>query len=271
MLNRDEVKSRVFEWLVSEDCGPQRQSQITMPDLIKCCGCTNEREATDAALMVVEILNDLHLERLIVPGTASPNATDRDGFSWPFFRVTEYGRRVAEAGEYQPYDPDGYLARLKQQIPGIDPTIIRYLEQALKCLRMDCLLAAAVMTGCAAEKALLLLIEAYGNASKDGKERKMFVSQMDKRPIAQAYRAFWKRLEPKAKTLPSALSDDLATMLDGTFNLIRRTRNAAGHPTGTSIDRETVHGHLILFPSYCRRVYALIEYFKAAPAGWLNP
>ena len=78
---------------------------------------------------------------------------------------------MLETKEYSPYDPEGYLARLKKEIPAIDPVILRYLEESLSCLRMNCLLAASVMIGLAAEKATLLLVEAFGNAISDAAEK----------------------------------------------------------------------------------------------------
>lgn len=265
MRDRAEVKRRVLEWLVNQDRRPRDRPQLNMRSLIEQSGCTSEREKEAAALIVVEILNELHLERLIIPGTANPGATDGTAFSWPFFRVTEYGRSVAASTEYQPYDPDGYLARLRSEIPNIDDTIIRYLEESLSCLSADCLLAAAVMIGGAAERAMLLLIEAFGAAIPDAKKRKKYESETSTRLISRKYHALWKRLEPIAGDLPNDLKDDLHTILDRIFDLIRRTRNDAGHPTTGMMDRETVRANLILFPSYCRRVYGLMDHFTKHP------
>jgi hypothetical protein len=68
---------------------------------------------------------------------------------FPLFHVTAYGEKVLENGEYQPYDPDGYLQKLQSEIPTVDPVIIRYLEECLSCFRQNLLLSAAVMLGCA--------------------------------------------------------------------------------------------------------------------------
>jgi len=265
MLSRAEVKKQVLERLVSEDGRPLSQPQVALRSLIELCECASEREKEGAGLVIVEILNELHLERLIVPGTANPNGIGDGPLSWPCFRVTEHGRKVAEATEYQPYDPDGYLARLRQELPDIDSRIVRYLEEALACLRADCLLAAAVMIGGAAEKAMLLLIEAFGYAIDDETQRKQYETETSSWLISRKYRALWGRLEPIAGTLPADLKDDLHTNLDRIFDLIRRTRNEAGHPTTGLMYRETVVANLILFPSYCLRVYGLMEYFANHP------
>ena len=265
MLSRAEVKRRIFEHLVSQDSRPRDQPQTALRSLIEFCECASEREKEAAGLVIVEILNELHLERLIVPGTANPEGTGGGPLSWPFFRVTEHGRKIAEATEYQPYDPDGYLARLRQELPDIDSTIVRYLEEALACLRADCLLAAAVMIGGAAEKAMLLLIEGFGYAIDDETQRKQYETETSSWLISRKYRALWGRLEPIAGTLPADLKDDLHTNLDRIFDLIRRTRNEAGHPTTGLMDRDAVVANLILFPSYCRRIYRLMDYFASHP------
>jgi hypothetical protein len=121
------------------------------------------------------------------------------------------------------------------------------------------------MLGCAAEKAALLLIETFGNAIQNPQHRKKYQDDTQHWMISRKYDALWKRLAPLAGSLPKPLGEDLHTILDRVFDLIRTTRNAAGHPTGKTIERETMHANLLLFPSYCRRVYGLIDHFHANP------
>jgi hypothetical protein len=61
------------------------------------------------------------------------------------------------------------------------------------------------------------------------------------------------------------LCEDLHAILDRVFDLIPQTRNSAGHPTGKTIERATMQTNFILFPSYCRRVYGLIDYLSKNP------
>ena len=213
---------------------------------------------------IQRIFHEMYLERIIITG-ASPTNMGTQAMSWPFYRVTEYGKKAIGAREYVPHDPDGYLARIKSDIPGLDETILRYLQEALGCYRSGFLLAAAVMVGCAAEKALLLLVDAFGSALADPAKKAKYEKDTQSRIISRKYEALWKRLEPLAPSLPAALGDDLHVILDRIFDLIRTTRNEAGHPTGKPLERETVHANLLLFPSYCRRVYGLMDYFQANP------
>jgi hypothetical protein len=123
------------------------------------------------------------------------------------------------------------------------------------------------MTGCAAEKAILLLMDGYGRAIPDAGKRAKFEQETQARNISVKYKALWKRIEPTVPSLPPELGDDLHTILDRTFDLIRTARNDAGHPAGKQLDRDAVHANLILFPVYCRRVYALIGHFANNPAA----
>lgn len=206
-----------------------------------------------------QIIHEFYLERILVPGYGR----DASGaWRWPFYRLTDYGKRVVDNPEYQPHDPTGYLNRIQNEVSTIDPVIVHYLEEALNCYRGSLLLAAAVMIGCAAEKAMLLLVDAFGSAISDAKDKAKYEREVKSLMISRKYDALWKRLEPLESALPNSLGDDLHVILDRVFDLIRTTRNEAGHPTGKRIERETIHANLLLFPSYCKRVYKLIEHFS---------
>ena len=213
----------------------------------------------DDYFRVLDILHEFYLERIIAPGLRKRNIMNKK-MAWPNYRVTEYGREVLDQKDYVPHDPDGYLNQLKDEIPDIDLIIIRYLDEALGCFRAGHILAAAVMTGCAAEKAMLLLIEAFGQALEDPEEKKKYERNMQKHwMISRKYDNFWKFIQSKRKNLPDELTKDIDVILNSVFDLIRSTRNEAGHPTGTPVDRNVVRGNFeVLFPNYCRRVYALL-------------
>jgi hypothetical protein len=242
---------------------PKGQLDVTDPNVglrAFCHSCGHPVNDNDAET-TQRIFHELYLERILITG-ASPRSSSYGAMGWPFYRVTEYGLKVLETQEYVPHDPEGYLARLKTAIPEVDEIILRYLEQALECYRRDLCLAAAVMVGCAAEKALLLLIETFGNALTDGNKKAKYEKETHGRMIGRKYEALWKRLQPLANSLPDNLGDDLEVLLNQIFYLIRTTRNDAGHPTGKPVERETVFAELALFPKYCRRVYELIDHFQ---------
>ena len=75
---------------------------------------------------VQDILFDLFVE-----GIARPGFGDGMNDGLPFYHVTEWGRQVIVEGPGAPYDPDGYLARIKADIATLDPIITTYLNESL--------------------------------------------------------------------------------------------------------------------------------------------
>lgn len=211
---------------------------------------------------VQQIIHEFYIEGIIIPGPKIlPNTVGQSHFlRFPFYQLTQYGERVLENPEYQPHDPAGYLAKIQSEIDTIDPVIIRYLDECLSCYRHNLMLSAAVMLGCAAEKAILLLIDAFGSTLQ-GANKTDFERETNTFVISRKYRALWSRLEPMAGTLPDNLRDQLGNIIDRTFDIIRTTRNEAGHPSGNIIEKETVHANLLLFPIFCKRIYGLMQHF----------
>lgn len=213
---------------------------------------------------VEQIIHEFYLDGILIPGVKLKTGmiSQSGTLVFPHYHLTEYGEQVVSATEYQPHDPDGYLARIKSEIPEIDEVIIRYLEESLSCFRKNLLLAAAVMLGSAAEKAILLFVQAYGESISTAEEKRKYENETKSFIISLKWKALWKRLEPLSASLPDSLGEDLGTILERVFDIIRTTRNDAGHPTGKTIERETVHANLLLFPIFSKRVYGLIRHFS---------
>jgi hypothetical protein len=214
--------------------------------------------------LTLQIYYDLSLERVLVPGTGSLSSLQC--YQWPFYQVTDYGKRALQEREYSPYDPSGYISRLKSELPDIDETIIRYVEESLRCLQAGCLLGAAVMIGGASEMAIILLIEQFGTAITDPQKKQDYESKTSTWIITKKYKAFRDSLDRVSGGLPKEMRDMLG-QLPGAFDLIRRIRNEAGHPTGTPITRDAIHASHILFPGYCKYVYTLLEHFRNNPVS----
>lgn len=256
-----ELRALMLDYLKNHPSG-----QFDIPSTIKSFYKSKGFDLKEEDLVIVQqIIHELYFEGIFILGPKiKENTMSISGqFCFPLFQLTEYGKHVLESQEYQPHDPDGYLSRLKNEIPKVDQVIICYLEEALSCYRKNLLLAAAVMIGCAAEKAMLLLIDAYGDSIRDPKHKQDYEKQTKSFMIAHKWKALWKRLEPLSPSLPIHLRDDLGTILERVFDLIRTTRNDAGHPTGKKIEKEAIHANLLLFPSYCKRVYGLITHFSS--------
>jgi hypothetical protein len=173
-------------------------------------------------------------------------------------------RHVVKGGSWEPRDPDGYLERVRREIPDLDDLVALYITEALRSFNGRCYLATSVMLGVAAERAFLVMAESYGASSVAGAPA--IAKELAKRGN---YFALWtefrKRIEPVRQDLPNGLADALT--LDAIADLIRLTRNEVGHPTGRQIDEDTARVHLTIAPVYLRKMQLLSAHFADMPAG----
>jgi len=182
--------------------------------------------------------------------------------NFPFVSITEHGKEVLESEKISPYDPDGYLKNLKDEIPNLDPLIEMYLSESLQAYLKGLMFSSAVMLGVASEKTFLLLFEAFTNALGSQPKKKRFQKLQESIRTKRKFDKLKTEIMIIRKTLPKELSEDLESQFDGIFNLIRVTRNDAGHPTGRQIKRGVQYTHLYLFILYCKRIHGLIDYFS---------
>lgn len=218
--------------------------------------------AFEDQLIVREILWDLIIEGVLRPGSLGLPSP-----SQPFFGVTEWGKTVLKDGAGAPYDPDGYSSQLKKAIPSIDPVIITYLNEGLRTLRFGSLLASANALSCASERALFLLIAAYAD-SLAASSREKFRKDTEGQVITRQFSTFRTIVQSDLKSrLPNDLEDGLDGQLAFLVEFIRLQRSDAGHPTGKTIERERAYANLVVFPTYIKKVYALIDWLKANPGA----
>ena len=209
---------------------------------------------------IQEMIWGFVIQGIVLPGTGtqSPNL--------PHMKVTPWGRKCLEEGEYVPHDAGQYIARLRTEISTIDPAIPLYLKDSLAAFRAGAYLASAVMVGVGSEKALLLLCEAVSRALPDDTVRKAFAARINDRGIKTVFDEIWKRLDPVHIQLANDLhKEDVKAELEGVFELIRKTRNEAGHPSGREISKDEAYILLLLFPIYCKTIYATIEWLASHP------
>lgn len=188
---------------------------------------------------------------------------------YPWFRLTDHGATVIASGRPQPYDPDGFLAQFKKQIPTADSVTVDYLEEAVRAFNANCFRAAAVLLGAASEKEVLILHDRFGLQITDAKKKASFDSKRG--GIHGKYRALKDRLDrmEAANRLSHELAETVRSQLPVAFDAIRNHRNAAGHPDiGGAIDPDTVFLNLRSFIEYARRVVELSDHFKSAHADW---
>jgi hypothetical protein len=211
----------------------------------------------DQALLT-EVIWSLIVQGVLVPGLDDSNQ------GWPFLRLTEYGRQCVAEERFLPHDPDGYLREFRGSIPGVDSTVIEYVTESLQCYLHGLNKAAAVMLGGASEQTVLLLFDSYTDSIASPTSKQQFQMNMEKaRTIFRKFELFNARLAASKPNMPKNLTENLDSLLRGVFDLIRNSRNDAGHPAiGGQINRDVVYSHLRLFVPYCQRIYSLISWFS---------
>lgn len=201
--------------------------------------------------------------QLIILGVLVPGVQGYADNSWPHFSITEYGKTYLETEGNAPYDPDGYLSDVKSDSPNVDDVVLLYLTEGLQCFMKSNYIASVVMVGVATEKAILNLIDALASAMSDGSKATTFRRKIQNSMIKKQFEELTKHLYPLKSQLPTELSRDLETYMDGIFNIVRSYRNEAGHPTGRYIPREIAYSNLQLFRHFSKRVHSLIEYLSS--------
>jgi len=114
----------------------------------------NETERQNGRHLLVFLAQEVFWQ-LLVEGILAPGM-DASNLNLPRFHITKYGRDVLASSEPQPYDPTGYLARLRERVPTPDPTVTAYLAESLETFRKGNLVACTVMLGIAATGAIPL-------------------------------------------------------------------------------------------------------------------
>jgi len=211
---------------------------------------------------VRECIWGLIIQGIVVPGISNDGSY---GANLPWLQVTEWGRACLQKGEYVPYDTGLYLSRIRVQVPDLDSVVVLYLQEALNSFRAGGFIAAAVMTGVASEQILILLRDAIHGAIPQDDRRKRLMDATENQVARRIYEEVIKRVDPIHDQLPQPLQQSIGTELEGIFQLVRRTRNDAGHPTGRAIDRNETYALLQLFPVYAKSAYALMDWLKTHP------
>jgi len=154
--------------------------------------------------LVREIIWILIIERILIIGT------DNNNNSWPWLKVSSYGKSIIDSNEPIPHDPDGYIKRLTNKVKDLDPVIKTYIIESLNTYNINALLSSTVTLGCASEKALLLLIDSYIK-SRNAEDGVKFSKKITGKFIKFKFDEFKKVLAKEE--IPKELKDGLDIML----------------------------------------------------------
>ena len=198
---------------------------------------------------------------LIGQGLAYIDYSQPAAENWSLY-LTEAGRAAASDEEVTPDDPGGYLRRLIVEIPEVTPLVKSYAEEALLAYNARLYRASAVMLGVASEAAVLEVALALAGVMNDT-EAKPYLETIHarKQNFVAKFEVFAQKLRSKKSLLPEDLAD---LTLNAVTDLLRVSRNDAGHPTGRGVDRDDCFIHLRMFVRYARKLYSLKTSLQSA-------
>jgi hypothetical protein len=181
-----------------------------------------------------------------------------ENWSW---RLTNAGVVSAKDEQFNPDDPERYLLRLRSNIPDIGNLVSMYTGEAVRCYTHECYFASAVMLGVASEAAFLEMAQASVDWLGTAGQKLQAILDNPRQSYVDKFREFRKRIEPRKPELPTELADGMSLTFDSVLDLLRVSRNEAGHPTGKSILREDQYISLQMFGRYIQKLYALKAFF----------
>jgi hypothetical protein len=215
---------------------------------------------------VWEALWGLTADGLIYLDPSGQGSSSTDNWRW---KLSERGLQAASGGPWEPRDPEGYLRRLRRRIPDLDPIALRYVQEALGAFNARCYLASSVMLGVASEQIFIGLAQSVVEALGPSAESLRRILDNPRGSQHTRFLELRKRLEPMRSQLPDDLADTLT--LDAVADLLRITRNDAGHPTGRDVDEDTAYTHLQMAARYLEKMIALQRYFEKVKTGQSTP
>ena len=210
-------------------------------------------------LTINEIIWDLILERIVTPGFDASNP------NFPFFRLTEFGQDCISQSAPHYYDPEGYMEFLRNTVQNLDPIIEQYIFESLNCYRQQLFFASAVMLGAAAEKAILLLLQAITNSMSNTSSKRKAARLLDRPRLPDIFNTISETINTliEANTIPYSIHRGSTEHLMSLFEMIRTQRNDAVHPICGQVDRTKVFLSLQTIPAALESINMLIEWFES--------
>jgi hypothetical protein len=200
------------------------------------------------ASQIMEAFWELVIQGIVVPGKGSQLSE----ICLPWFRLTPYGRRVLQTGVGHPYDPAGYLTRIRKQVTSPDDTVMAYLAEALDTFRKASHIASMVMLGIAAERVFLLLCDSLRAALANLSEEATLARLLDRFAIKPKLDWVHAKLQAVQASRQPGFPDNATLMVTAIYDILRSQRNDLGHPRDAppGVDREEAFANLQIFPRF---------------------
>ena len=167
-------------------------------------------------------------------------------------------------GEMLPFEIERFPEVLRENIPDVDPIIVRFIEEAIVTIKAGSNLGCAFLLGGASEKAIYLLIDAYTQAIPDQAMRDRFISKTSKKFISKVFEEFkasWKSSINKPHGY--GWTNDIEVKIEQIFQFCRICRNESGHPhLPPNLDKGGLLANMGQFVKYIEDMYGMINYYK---------
>ena len=253
-LTNDQLKTMIFEYLRNN---PETQFENILQFGIQ--SKIGRPVSTPESQMVLELLHELEVSNILMPAMNRANA------GWPWFSLTSHGKQMLSGGGPPVYDYDGFLADLKARVPKCDVVILRYVSESLRAFQYNMFFASMVMLGCASEKAIVLLIDAYVSSIDKPTNQAKLRSRIANRDISTAFDEFKKSFDTTKNQVPlSQVIKDFDAHVDAIFTFIRLLRNSIVHPTAMPhVTSALAYANLQQFTYYVDTIFKLITYYES--------
>jgi hypothetical protein len=149
-LSREQLKLRLIEYL--------KQNPRTQVANILGLGVEQRISRSlsqQESQMVLELIHEFIVTNILM------TSIDRHNLGWPWLSVTTHGMEILAKSGPPVYDYDGYIADLKARVPNLDAVVEQYVSESLRTYQGNSYLASMAMLGCASEKVMRLLFNAY--------------------------------------------------------------------------------------------------------------
>jgi len=166
--------------------------------------------------------------------------------------------------EMLPFEIERFPEILKENIPNIDPIIVRFIEEAIITIKAGSNLGCAFLLGGASEKAIYLLINSYQNAIEDDTLREKFTKRTSNKFISKVFEEF-KNSYKASKNKPTGFgwTHDIEVKIEQIFQFCRITRNESGHPhLPPNLDKGVLLANMGQFVKYIEDLYGMIDYYQ---------
>jgi hypothetical protein len=169
-----------------------------------------------------------------------------------------------DLGEVLPFEIERFPEVLSENIPNIDPIIVRFVAEAIVSLKAGSNLGCAFLLGGASEKAFFLLVDTYAKAIPDETMKGRFTSRTSGKFISKVYDEFknsWK--SSLNKPTGYGWTNDIEIKIEQIFQFCRICRNEAGHPhLPPNLDKGVLLANMGQFVKYVEDLYAMIGFYE---------